>query len=156
MTYSLRSMDKMSGTNVDDCHVIIHHCHVIRIHFHEIIVYCHVIKIHYHVTKSVDIVVVIVTLTTFRYATKMEVLDLLKRSGYVLQVMVVAGGLWATPRPSAQARIRQHHITRETVEKRHNKAKVFQNKVHTAHLSWSSYIQYNYCCPVSPRGCYRP
>lgn len=71
-----------------------------------------------------------------RYATKMEVLDLLKRSGYVLHVMVVAGGLWATPPlPSSRTSGKGHPprsgplISREKVEQRHLKAKAFQSKV---------------------------
>ena len=69
-----------------------------------------------------------------RYATKMEVLDLLKRSGYVLHVMVVAGGIWATPLPNSSRTRGQGHppgplISREKVEQRHLKAKAFQSKV---------------------------
>jgi hypothetical protein len=61
----------------------------------------------------------------------MEVLDLLKRSGYVLHVMVVAGGLWATPPlPSSRASGKGHPlISREKVEQRHLRAKAFQSKV---------------------------
>ena len=66
---------------------------------------------------------------TFRYATKLEVLELLKRSGYVLHVMVVAGGIWTTPGLLSQARGRRPLVSKETVEKRHLKAKAFQSKV---------------------------
>ena len=66
----------------------------------------------------------------YRYATKLEVLELLKRSGYTMHVMVVAGGIWATPSLSSKVRGRRPLISRETVEKRHLKAKAFQSKVY--------------------------
>ena len=90
-----------------------------------------------------------------RYATKMEVLELLKRSGYVLHVMVVVGGLWATPLPpSSRTRGKGYPplISREKVEQRHLKAKAFQSKViksnththtHTISLSLSLSLTYS-------------
>ena len=80
---------------------------------------------------------------SFRYATKLEVLELLKRSGYTLRVMVVAGGIWATPCPSSKARENRPFISREAVEKRHLKAKAFQSKVCTmnCYSTYSPYIR---------------
>ena len=58
----------------------------------------------------------------------MEVLDLMKRSGRVLYVMVVAGGLF--PTPSSQTSGGRHPlISKEKVEERHRTAKAFQCKV---------------------------
>ena len=65
----------------------------------------------------------------YRYATKLEVLEVLKRSRYVLHVMVVAGGLWASPLPASKTRGKGSLISREKVEQRHLKAKAFQSKV---------------------------
>lgn len=85
-----------------------------------------------------------------RYATKMEVLDLLKRSGYVLHVMVVAGGLWATPLPNSSRTRGQGYppgplISREKVEQRHLKAKAFQSKVIKVNThSYSLFYTYPY------------
>ena len=66
----------------------------------------------------------------YRYATKMEVIGLLKRSRHVLQVVVVAGGLQTSPLSSSKTRGQgPPFISREKVEQRHLKARAFQSKV---------------------------
>ena len=60
----------------------------------------------------------------------MEVLELMKRSGRVLHVMVVAGGLSPSPAGlSSEGGGKNPVISREKVEKKHYKAKAFQSKV---------------------------
>ena len=62
---------------------------------------------------------------TVRYAPKIEVLDLLKRSGSTLEILVVAGGLDWNPLAPPPSTFSQQHRSNA----KYKKAAEFNNKV---------------------------
>ena len=60
-------------------------------------------------------------LSYLRFCSKLEVLELLKKTGRVLQLTVIAGGLLSTPLPPP-------HPPQGKVEMRYQKARAFHSK----------------------------